>query len=171
MKNIIIKIIGVITALPGIYFLISGFQGHLFYISETFKGNIQSEYIPWWMTITSLLMIVILILRIVAGYGLFKLITWGKNLAIVVLSVELVIRFAGFINLWTYYDRHPEALLLREEFEKSVASGNAQDFMTISIIPSYVIAGVCIISILLLLFTDFKIFKVPEHNLSLNADG
>jgi len=170
MKNIIIKVVGIITALPGIYYLISGSRVYLFYISETFKGNIQWEFINWWITTITLLMIFILVLRIVSGYGLFKLKTWGKKLAVGVLSIDFVIRFAGFINMWTYYDRHPEALQLLEEFKKSVESGQHQNFMTISMIPSYVMAGVCIITIIFLLITDFSRLEETEHNMSLNAD-
>ena len=46
-----------------------------------------------------------------------------------------------------------------EEFEKAIASGQEQHIVTVSMIPSYLIAAISLISIILLYKIDFEKLK------------
>jgi len=152
----LIWIIAAVTALPGIYYLIRDPSGIFVHLKWLIKGEIPSETMPLWVTIATFLMYLVEILRPISAYGLFKLRAWGKGLAIGTLSLDLSVRLVGFVNAWTYYDRHPEARKIIEELEKQIASGQAQNVKCISMVPAYLIAASCLISVLLLLKIDFE---------------
>lgn len=152
----LIWIVAAVTALPGVYYLIRDPTGIFVHLKWLIKGEIPSETMPPWVTIAAFLIYFVEILRPISAYGLLKLRAWGKGLAIGTLSLDLGIRAVGFVNAWTYYDRHPEARKIIEELEKQIASGQAQHVEYISMVPSYLIAASCLISVLLLLKIDFK---------------
>lgn len=155
-EKIVIYVIAVITAIPGFYYLLSDPRGLFYYFKWLFNGEIPSKTMPLWGTILTFLFYLVLLLRPVSAYGLVKLKAWGKGLSIGTLSLDLIIRIIGFINMWTYYDSHPEARKLLEEFENSIASGQLQHVEYVSFIPSYVIAATCLISLIFLLKIDFR---------------
>jgi hypothetical protein len=115
---------------------------------------------PLWATVLTFLAYAVYIMRPVSAYGLVKFKTWGKNLAIVALSLDLVIRLIGFVNLWTYHDRHPEASILFEEMKRSLANPQQSDTTVvvekISLIPSYTVAVISLISVIILLKIDYR---------------
>ena len=155
-KRIIIYVIAVITAIPGLYYLFSDPRGLYNYIKWVFNGEIPNKTMPLWITILTFFLYLVFILRPISAYGLLKLKTWGKKLTVGTLSLDFIIRIIGFIHIWTYYDRHPEARKVLEEFQNSMASGQAQHVEYVSMVPSYVIAAFCLISLIVLLKIDFR---------------
>lgn len=158
----LIWIVAAFTALPGIYFILKDPVGLFVHLKWIISGEIPSETMPLWVTIATMFYYLVEILRPISGYGLFKLRVWGKNLAIGTLSLDLGIRVVGFINIWTYYDRHPEARKMFEELEREIASGQVQHVKYISMVPSYLIAAACLISVIILLNINFNKFQVRE---------
>jgi hypothetical protein len=158
----LVWIVAAVTALPGIYYLIRDPSGIFIHIEWLINGEIPSETMPLWVTIATILMYFVLILRPISAYGLFKLRVWGKGLAIGTLCLDLGIRVMGFVNTWTYYDHHPEARKIIEELEKEIASGQVQNVEYINMVPSYIVAATCLISILLLLKMDFNKLQAKE---------
>ena len=158
-KKKLVWIIAAVTGIPGLYYLLRDPGGLFYHLQWLINGEIPSQTIPLWATILIFLLYLVFLLRPVSAYGLFKLRTWGKSLAIGTLCLDLIIRTIGFIHVWTYYDRHPEAMKLLEEFEKSIVSGQIQHVGYVSMIPSYIIAASCIIVVVLLLLLDFKQFE------------
>jgi hypothetical protein len=110
----------------------------------------------WKITAITIVSFIIMILRIISGYGLYRLRTWGRNLVIGVLSLEFVIRVADFINAWTYSYRPTEARKLLEQIESARALGQDIDIQYVSMIPSYIIAVICLISVIILFKIDFE---------------
>ena len=49
--------------------------------------------------------VLLLILQIIAAYGLFRLRTWAWLLAVCVISADFLTRLFGITNLW--FNRHP----------------------------------------------------------------
>ena len=107
--------------------------------------------------------IIIILLRPIADYGLFNLKKWGRNLAVCVLATDLLIRGVGFIHTWTYTIRNPEHKKIVEEMLKSATEAQARGenvhIETVSMIPSYIIAIVSLISVILLLKINLNQIK------------
>ena len=78
------------------------------------------------------------------------------------MSLDLGVRLVGSLNAWIYYDRHPEVRKIIEELEKQIASGQAQNVKCISMVPAYLIAASCFISVLLLLNIDFNKLQIKS---------
>lgn len=160
MKNLLIKIIAIVCAIIGIFYLVRNFSGHIWYLSEVIKGHYPGYNQELWMVIITIGAFIILLLRPVAGYGLFNLKRWGKNLAIGVLAMDFIIRAIGFIHISTYSLRHPEFTKVAENALKSIAEAQARGVNVhvaiISMIPSYAIAIVSLISVILLLRIKLK---------------
>ena len=155
MKKSAFKLIALLTAIPGIYYLLHDHRAYYWVFEELFSGHIPSAKMPVWATIASVLIVLINLLRPIAGYGLFKLRTWGHRLATGVLSIDFLERMAGFIYTWTYYHRHPEALQAFEDLQKTFAgaqqSGADVHVGMTSMIPSYVIALIGLMSLIFLM--------------------
>ena len=160
MRKHSIKIIAVACAFIGIFYLIRNWRGHIWYFSELFKGHNPFVEDEIWMIGITIAATIILILRPIAGYGLFNLKKWGRNLAVFVLAADFLIRGIGFIYTWTYFIRNPEQKKIAEEILKSTAEAQARGepvhIETVSMIPSYIIAIVSLISFILLLKINMK---------------
>lgn len=160
MRKLLIKIIAVVCAFIGIYYLIRNWRGHIWYISELFKGHYPFVDHEIWMVVITIGATIILLLRPIAGYGLFNLKKWGRNLSVCVLSTDFLIRGIGFIHTWTYSIRNPEYKKIAEEMLKSAADtqvrGEPIHIETVSMIPSYFIAIVSLISVIMLLKINLK---------------
>ena len=77
-----------------------------FWIQEgnPFKG------FPFWVLLPGIIFDLILIFKLIASYSMFKLQSWGRTLAIYVLSADFLLGLAGFINQQTFSWRHHEPL-------------------------------------------------------------
>jgi hypothetical protein len=89
----------------------------------------------------------------IASYGLFKFQSWGRTLAIYVLSTDFLIRLAGFINMVTYHWRHPEMI---QRYKEWMATHEQVQRITISLIPGYIIGLLSLISVIILIIRPVK---------------
>ncbi len=157
-KKSLIWIIATVTLVPSLDSLLRDYRGIVHYFEWLINGEIPNEIMPLWLTIGTFFIYAVLLLRPISAYGLFRLSKWGKPLAIGTLILDFTIRLAGFINAWTYYYRNPEARKMLEEVEKQIASGQVQAIQY-SMIPSYIIAATCVVSVVILLKIDFREFQ------------
>jgi hypothetical protein len=111
---------------------------------------------PFWVLPLGIIFDLILVFKLIASYGLFKLQRWGRTLAIYVLSVDFLLRLAGFINLYTYYWHHPEMVQRHKEMLESALSRGYVRVTTISAIPGYIIGLLSLISVIILMFRPIK---------------
>ncbi len=119
------------------------------------EGNPFKNF-PFWVVPVGIFFDLILISKLVASYGMVRFQSWGRTLAIYVLSTDFIFRLAGFINVQTYPWRHPGMIQRYNEWVESVASrGNIQT-ITISLIPSYIIGLLSLISVIILIIRPVK---------------
>ena len=142
-----VRLIAILCGVIGIYNLIRNFRQHLYIFTGMFSDKWQGVDPQSWYIIIMISTLLVVILRPIAGFGLFKLKNWGKKLTIVVLSADFVIRAISFINLSTFAMRHPE---IHIEMNELLASGWKIE-QTYSMIPSYIIALISLISVIVLL--------------------
>ena len=144
-----IRSIAVIIAITALYVL-HDWRALGLLFSDLVRGNFQSENVPWWMNIMALVFYIAQIAKLIASYGLFQLQSWSKNIAIYGLISDFFVRLFGAINLWTYYDRHPELLEVHKKTLESLAKAQQEGVVVysevISMWPSYILG---IINILL----------------------
>ncbi len=136
--------------MPTLYNLIRDYRAALYFFESLINRKIPDEIMPLWIVILTIIIYAVLILRPISAYGLFRLKLWGKHLTIGTLIIDIMVRLIGFIHIWTYYDRNPEAKRMYEEMEKQIASGQIENVQYVSMIPSYVMAVIGIISIVAL---------------------
>ena len=160
MRKLLVKTIAAVCALIGIYYLFLNWRGHVWYLSELYKGQYPFVDHDIWMVVITIGATIILLLRPIAGYALFRLKKWGKNLAVCVLATDFLIRGIGFIHTWTYSIRNPQQKKIAEEMLKSAkeaqARGENVHIEAVSMIPSYIIGIVSLISVVLLLKINLK---------------
>ncbi len=113
------------------------------------QGGNPFRSFPFWVLPASIIFDLILIFKLIASYGLFRLQSWGRTLAICVLSTDFIIRLAGFINVQTYSWRHPEMIQRHNEWLESMASRGDIHTITISLIPDDVLGTLFLINKLL----------------------
>ena len=102
------RLIAILCGVIGIFYLIKNYRQHLYIFSGMFSDKYQGVDPQIWFVIISICTLLILILRPIAGFGLFKLKNWGIKLTILVLSADFIIRALTFINFHTFSLRHPE---------------------------------------------------------------
>ena len=153
--------IGALTGLTALYVI---FPNHWSYW-VTLLLNKQLDYNffadqPVWMSVLSIIFEIILIGKLFTAYGLLKLKRWGKPTALVFLLSDFILRLGGAINVWTYYDRHPEYIELAEEMKALIDAtkqgGPHVETFTISMWPSYIIAVLSLVSAIILLRIKFE---------------
>ncbi len=142
VKRNIIRVIAVLTAISALYVLFPDHWKYWFRLLQSLQsGQSPLEGVPVWYIPMSILFDLILIGKLVAAIGLFRLRKWGRQIAIVVLSADFIIRLSGAINAWTWHLRHPES--------PPVFDGEVT-VLTVSMIPSYIIAIVSLICVVVL---------------------
>jgi hypothetical protein len=114
------------------------------------QGDNPYRDFPFWVLPLGIVFDLILVFKLIAAYGMFKLQHWGRALAIYVLSGDFLLRLAGFINSVTYHWRHPEMIERYNELKESMASQGGIQIITISLIPGYIIGLLSLISVILL---------------------
>ena len=164
MRNyIILKSIAVISGVIGLYLLFKDFSGYYYSVLAILYGKM-----PFGTTCLFLIFSVIIVLRLVSSYGLYKLTNWGRNLSIGVLSFDFLWRLTGFINMWTYYIRYPEKRAIAEKMLEQLKQAEANGAIVgkISMIPSYIIAFISLVSVILLLKVKIEHLQaqpMPPH--------
>jgi hypothetical protein len=108
--------------------------------------------IPFWLFLW-IIFEFILILKLIASYGLFRFRSWGRTLAIYILSADFISRLAGFVNVQTSHWRHPEMI---QRYNEWVASHPNTQRITISFIPGYIIGLLSLISVIILVIKPVK---------------
>lgn len=142
-----VRLIAILCGVIGIFYLIINSKQHLYIFTGMFSDKYQGVDPQIWFVIISICTLLILILRPITGFGLFKFKSWSRKLTIGVLSADFIIRAITFINFHTFSLRHPE---IHNEMNELLASG-VKPMQTYSMIPSYIIALISLISVVFLL--------------------
>lgn len=157
--RLFVRSIAIIIAITALYVLYDWKAIGLLF-SDLIHGNLQSDIVPWWLNIMTLVFYVAQIAKLIASYGLFQLQSWGRNIVIYGLVSDFLVRLFGAINLWTYYDRHPELLEVHKKMFESLAKARQEGEVVysevISMWPSYVLG---ILNILLALIIFLPVTK------------
>jgi hypothetical protein len=155
--KLLIWVIASVTAGTALYILL---PTHWKYWWHTIQWWIQEGYpfkkFPFWVLPLGIIFDLILMLKLIASYGMFKLQSWGRTIAIYALSADFLLRLAGFINVHTYYWRHPEMVQRHKEMLESALSQGGVRVTTISVIPGYIIGLLSLISVIILIIRPVK---------------
>jgi len=150
MNKKLIQMIAIVCIGIGLFYLIKDYKSHFWFITMLFDDRYAPKVLnPLGTTILLYTVQVVLILRPIVGFGLLKLKIWGKNLTIIVLSVDFVLKAISFIHAHTY---HPE---IADKVAEMIAKGAVVVKVT-SMIPSYIIAFISLVSVIYLLKVDVK---------------
>jgi hypothetical protein len=137
-----------VTAGTALYRLFPTKWRHWWYTLQFWiQGDNPYQSLPFWILPGEIFFTLILIFKLIASYGMFRFQSWGRTLAIYVLSVDFIIRLAGFINGQTYYWRHPEMM---QRYKEWIASHREVLTFTYSFIPGYIIGLLSLICVLIL---------------------
>jgi hypothetical protein len=146
-----------VTAGTALYVLLPTHWKHWWYILQLWiQGDNPYKSFPFWVLPGEVLLNLILIFKLIASYGMFRFQSWGRTLAIYVLSADFIFRLAGFINVQTYRWRHPEMIQRYNEWMESMASHGDIQRITISFIPGYIIGLLSLISVIILIIGPVK---------------
>ena len=116
------------------------------------QGQDPFGNLSFWVLPATILFDLCLIFKLIASWGMFRLRSWGKTAAIYLLSADFLFRLAGFINVQTYYWRHPERFQPDLELLSEVKSMPSHyEMITVSYIPSYIIGLLSLLSVFILL--------------------
>ena len=152
-KLTIVQTIALLCIGIGLFYLIKFANSYFYY----FRSLFDERFTPMvrYPLGTVLLLItehVIVILRPIAGFGLVRLKTWGRNLTIGVLTADFIMRAISFYNFHTFALRHPE---MADKVAEMLTQGSeVVEFH--SIIPSYIIAAISLASVIVLMKIDWK---------------
>jgi len=146
-----------VTAGTALYILLPSHWKHWWHTLQLWiqEGNPYKSF-PFWVLPGEIFLDLILIFKLIASYGMFRFQSWGRTLAIYVLSVDFIFRLAGFINVQTYHWRHPEMIQRYNEWMESMASHGDIQRITISLIPSYIIGLLSLMSVIILITRPVK---------------
>lgn len=119
--------------------------------------NLQ-KLLNWWklfiywiqypMAAQILLFDLILFLKVISAYGIFRIKSWGRMIAFPVLAADILLRLYGMINIYTYHLRHPEA--------SPIPMGQYVKIIPVNLTPSYIISFISLISIIILMNKGIK---------------
>jgi hypothetical protein len=153
----LIWVIASVTAVTALYILLPSHLEHWWGTLQSWiqEGNPYKNF-EFWVLPAVIIFDLVLIFKLIASYGMFKLRSRGRTLAIYVLSADFLLRLAGFINVHTYYWRHPEMVQRHKEMLKSALSQGYVRVTTISLIPGYIIGLLSLISVIILIFRPVK---------------
>jgi len=152
MKKKIVQTIAILCIIIGLFYLIKSYKAHFWFITMLFDERYaQRAQNPLGANIILISYQVILMLRPIVGLELLKLKTWGRNFTIIVLSADFVLRVISFINAHTYALRHPE---MADKVAEMIANG--AEVSKVSMIPSYFIAAISLVSVIILIKTNLN---------------
>ncbi len=152
----LIRVIALVTAGTGLYILLPGHWKYWWHMLQSWilEGN-PFKNSPSWVLLVGIIFELVLIFKLIASYGLFKFQSWGRSLAIYVLSADFLLRLAGFINVLTYPSRHPEMIQRYNEWKSMVQPGEIHT-ITGSLIPGYIIGLLSLMSVIILITRPVK---------------
>ena len=153
----LIWVIASVTAATALYVLLPTHWKYWWHMLQLWiQGDSPYRDFTFWVLPVGIFFDLILIFKLIASYGLFKLQCWGRTLAIYVLFADFLLRLAGFINVYTYYWRHPEMVQRHKEMLESALSRGYAQVTTISAIPGYIIGLLSLISVIILIIRPAK---------------
>jgi hypothetical protein len=143
-----------VTAVTALYILLPSHWKHWWYTLQSWiqEGNPYKNF-PFWVLPAGIIFDLILIFKLIASCGMFKLQSWGRTHAIYVLSADFFLRLAGFINVLTYPSRHPEMI---QRYNEMKSMPGHITIITGSLIPSYIIGLLSLISAIILITRPVK---------------
>jgi hypothetical protein len=146
-----------VTAGTALYVLFPTHWRHWWYMLQSWiQGDNPYKSFPFWILPAEIFFDLILLFMLIASYGMFRLQSWGRTLAIYVLSADFLLRLAGFINVQTYYWRHPEMVQRHKEILESALSQGAVQMKIISAIPGYIVGLLSLASVIILIVRPVK---------------
>jgi hypothetical protein len=149
-KILLVRAVAIVTAGTAVYLLVTGhlkYWWHLFQLFIEFPPLFFHHFDPF-IFLLSMVVYLIIIFKFIAAFGMFKLESWSRKLAISVLSVDFLLRLAGAINTLTWYLRHPEAQPISEIIQ-GFESGEVE-VVVVSLLSSYIIGAISLIFIIIL---------------------
>ncbi len=152
--KLLIRGIAFVTAGTALYILLPSHWKHWWYTIQSWvqEGNLYKNF-PFWVLPTVIIFDLVLIFKLIASYGMFKFQSWGRTLGIYVLSADFLLRLAGFINVLTYPSRHPEMI---QRYNEMQSMPGRVTIITGSLIPSYIIGLLSLISVVILIIRPVK---------------
>jgi hypothetical protein len=153
----LIWVIASVTAGTALYVLLPTHWKYWWYMLQLWiqEGNPFKSF-PFWVLPGTVFLDLILIFKLIASYGMFRFQSWGRTLAISVLSADFIFRLAGFINVQIYSWRHPEMIQRYNEWMESMASRGDIQRISISLIPGYIIGLLSLISVIVLIIRPVR---------------
>jgi hypothetical protein len=122
------------------------------------QGENPFRYFQLWTYAVWFLFDITLIFKFISSYGLFRFRKWGRTVTVCALFSDFLLRLGGVINAWTYDLRHPEL------YAKLQSNPPLPEYaITYSMIPSYVIALLSLISAIILLSKPVEEFFYQIH--------
>ena len=146
--NITIRLIGAVAVLMGLRLLVPGLCS-----LQSLTAGMLRDY----SMLLFLFMLIIQVLKVFAGSGLIFLKSWGRRLSIPVLTIELLVRLIGVINLWTYPLLHPDPQVIPPNAMVNI----------VSVWPGYIGIIIVFISLVTLLSKPFA--GVFHHTKTIEA--
>ncbi|MCW8869164.1 MAG: hypothetical protein OQK49_00545 [Proteobacteria bacterium] len=143
----IIRILAVITVAIALYLLQAPIKTIWLELTYSYQADMNTGIFGWdlmWMMWVALL----LILMLIAAYGLFRLRTWAWMFALCVFSADLVTRLFGIFNLWLNRQPGPPSVINDHQGQIVIES--------ISLLPMYLMVALSLISIIILLQKPIK---------------
>jgi hypothetical protein len=142
-----VQLIAVVCGAIGLFYLFSDIMKHI----ATFSATLSLDYLKnidlIFYVLLYLSTLTILILRPIAGLLLYRQRIFGKKLTIYILSADFAIRAVTIINTLTYRLRYPD---INNQAAELMATRSVQ-VHTVSMMPSYLVASISLISVLFLL--------------------
>jgi hypothetical protein len=149
----LIWVIASVTAGTALYILLLTHWTYWWHILQHWIQGTSLKNFQFWILAVSIIFDLVLIFKLIASYGMFKLKSWGRTLALYVLSVDFLIRLAGFINVLTYPRRHPEMI---QRFNEMKSMPGWRVVAMRSLIPSCVIGLLSLISVIILMIKPVR---------------
>ena len=147
----IIRAIAIVMAATALYKLFRSWGYYWFLFSSSLQGRCPLEHLSILGLILTLTLALVLVLKLVASYGLLRLQSWARSLAIVVLLFDYALGLVGAIWMCWYSFSPLEPPPIKE--------GMVQ-VSFVSMWPIYIIAVVGIVSVFFLtrrwLVSQFK---------------
>ena len=136
-----VKVVAFVTAAMGVFVIVKDRWGYL-YFPMAFRGT--SEIIGPLLAVLSLLVMVIPVLKIVVAVGLFNVRRWAWISAIVVLTLDFVIRLQSAVRMCIFSLTHPIPPMPMSVSQENVV------VRVVNMGPTYVVSIVGILIVLIL---------------------
>ena len=120
----LIWVIASVTAGTALYDLLPTHWRFWWYMLQSWiQGGNPFKSFPFWVLPAAIILDLVLIFKLIASYGMFRLRVWGRTLAIYVLSADFLLRLVGFVNVLTYHSPRLPEMIYRYKELKSMPPG------------------------------------------------